>query len=53
MRAAQLKDLGIFDEVRAISVRKDEGCEELFEVLARYAAEGPHYFPDDAYTYMP
>ena len=53
VRAAQLKDLGIFDEVRAISVRKDEGCEELFEVLARYAAEGPHYFPDDAYTDMP
>ena len=53
VRAAQLKELGVFDQVRAISVRKDEGCEDLFEVLAGYAAEGPHYFPDDAYTDMP
>ena len=53
VRAAQLKELGVFDQVRAMSVRKDEGCEDLFEVLAGYAAEGPHYFPDDAYTDMP
>lgn len=53
VRAQQLNELGVFDQVRAISVKDDEGCEELFEVLAAYAQEGPHYFPEDAYTDMP
>lgn len=53
VRAAFLKELGVFEEVRGISVRSDEGCDELLELLARYAGEGPHYFPDDAYTDMP
>ena len=49
----RLEALGVFDKVAAISVREDEGCEELFGILAAYAVEGPHYFDDDAYTDMP
>ena len=52
-RKAMLKDLGLFDRVEGISVRADEGCEELFAILEGYGNEGPHYFPDDAYTDMP
>ena len=52
-RRAQLKALGRFDLVLDISVKEDRGCEELFEQLKPYGNEGPHYFPDDAYTDMP
>lgn len=52
-RMQELRALGVFDEVYAVSVRSGEGCEALFEVLARYAVEGPHYFDDDAYTDTP
>ena len=52
-RRQQLLDLGVFDQVYTLNVRADEGCEELFQVLERYAVEGPHYFDDDAYTDMP
>ena len=53
IRKKQLEDLGIFDIVTATSVRADEGCEELFDLLAKYAVEGPHFFPEDSYTDMP
>ena len=52
-RKAELKALGVFDEIHTISVRNKEGSEELFDALSRYAVEGPHYFDDDAYTDMP
>lgn len=52
-RKAELKALGVFDEIYTISVRNKEGGEELFDALRRYAVEGPHYFDDDAYTDMP
>ncbi len=52
-RKAELEALGVFDAVYPISVRDKENCEELFDVLGRYAVEGPHYFDDDAYTDMP
>lgn len=52
-RRAELAALGVFDEVYAVSVRADENCEALFDVLGRYEVEGPHYFDDDAYTDMP
>ena len=53
VRKQQIKDLGIFDVVMDTSVREDKGCEELFSVLEQYAVEGPHFFPEDAYTDMP
>ena len=52
-RKRELEALGIFDAVCPVSVRDNKNCEELFEVLGRYAVEGPHYFDDDAYTDMP
>ena len=51
-RTEQIRTLGVFDKVLAASVKADEGCESLFEVLAAYGVEGPHYFDDDAYTDM-
>ena len=52
-RKAELEGLGVFDQVCTVSVRDNRNCEELFEILGRYAVEGPHYFDDDAYTDMP
>lgn len=52
-RAEFLRSLELFDDVLALSVREDRGCEELLEKLAQYAVPSPHYFPDDAYTDMP
>ena len=52
-RKAELKALGVFDTVCTVSVRDNKNCEELFDILGRYAVEGPHYFDDDAYTDMP
>lgn len=53
VRVTQLRELAVFDDVRAISVQENEGCDELLAALLPYAVEGPHYFPDDAYTDMP
>lgn len=52
-RAEFLRSLELFDDVLALSVREDKGCEELLGKLAQYAVSSPHYFPDDAYTDMP
>ena len=52
-RKAELEALGVFDTVCTVSVRDNKNCEELFDILGRYAVEGPHYFDDDAYTDMP
>lgn len=52
-RMQHLQELGVFQSVVATSVKADEGCEALFELLAKYAQEGPHFFPEDAYTDMP
>ena len=52
-RKAELKTLGVFDDVYTVSVKDKKHCDELFDVLSRYAVEGPHYFEDDAYTDMP
>ena len=53
VRKAELKALGVFDDVYTVSVKDKKHCDELFDVLSRYAVEGPHYFEDDAYTDMP
>ena len=53
MRAQQLEELGVFDKILPVSVLRDEGCVEVLSQLALYAAPGPHYFPDDAFTDLP
>ena len=53
LRKKQLEQLGVFQTVVGISVKEDKHCEQLFELLQPYTVEGPHYFPEDAYTDMP
>ena len=53
IRKKQLEDLGIFRSITSLSVLNDENCDHIFNLLSEYAEEGPHYFPDDAYTDMP
>ena len=52
-RKQELEALGRFQAVYAISVRKNEACEDLFGILEKYAQKGPHYFDEDSYTDMP
>lgn len=52
-RKQEIEALGVFQQVVSISVAQDEGCEELFDLLKPFAVQGPHYFPEDAYTDMP
>lgn len=42
-----------FDEVVPISVLRNDGVEILLDKLGCYAADGPHFFDDDAYTDQP
>lgn len=53
VREEFLRGLGVFEHVLATSVYENEGCDGLLELLAQYAVESPHYFPEDAYTDMP
>lgn len=52
-RTEQLAAYNAFEKVVGISAKDDKGCDELLSLIAAYASEGPHYFPDDAYTDMP
>jgi GTP-binding protein Era len=52
-RKSEIAALGTFDVVLPMSAQEGTGCEELFAALDAYRADGPHYFPDDAYTDMP
>lgn len=52
-RIEELKALGCFKDVYAISVRENRDCDVLFQVLGQYAQRGPHYFDEDSYTDMP
>ncbi len=42
-----------FDAIIPISARTGEGLEDLQTEMAKYAAEGPHLFPDDMITDQP
>lgn len=52
-RTAFLEGLGVFGRVFCTSAADGAGCEALLNAMEEYAAESPHYFPDDAYTDMP
>ncbi|HIV86922.1 MAG TPA: GTPase Era [Candidatus Pygmaiobacter gallistercoris] len=52
-REAFLRELGVFDAILPVCAAKGEGIDALLALFDRYAAEGPHYFPDDAYTDLP
>ena len=42
-----------FDAVIPVSAKTGEGLEELMDEMEKYAAEGPHLFPDDMITDQP
>lgn len=48
-----IRSYGVFQKVLETSVAENKGLDELMEVLAAYGVDGPHYFPEDAYTDMP
>ncbi|MEG2053366.1 MAG: GTPase Era [Oscillospiraceae bacterium] len=48
-----INNLDTFEKVMETSAIEETGIEELLKLLENYAAEGPHYFPEDAYTDMP
>ncbi len=42
-----------FDEVIPISVLENDGLDLVMKAIDNFAAEGPHYFPDDTITDQP
>ncbi len=52
-RKEELSALSLFREVHTVSAETGEGCEALLLALSAFAEEGPHFFPDDAYTDQP
>ena len=42
-----------FDAIFPISAKTGDGLEELMAELEKYAAEGPHFFPEDMITDQP
>ena len=42
-----------FDAILPISAKTGDGLEELMAELDKYAAEGPHFFPEDMITDQP
>ncbi len=52
-RKEEIEAFGVFQTVVLASAGKDEGCEELFDLLSKYKVAGPHFFDADAYTDMP
>ena len=42
-----------FDAILPVSAKTGEGLEELMTEMEKYAAEGPHLFPDDMITDQP
>jgi len=52
-KIAAFSQLFDFEAVVPVSAMTGDGAEELLEEISEYAAEGPHYFPDDAMTDQP
>lgn len=52
-KISEYTELYSFDEVLPVSVIEKDGIDTLMEILRKYAADGPHFFPDDAITDQP
>lgn len=50
---AEYASLGDFDAVIPVSALKKDGLDIILEQLKKYAAIGPHYFPDGKFTDQP
>ena len=52
-KLAEFSEVFEFDEIIPISAKTGDGVDILMYALGRYASEGPHFFPDDAFTDQP
>ena len=52
-KLADFSEVFEFDEIIPISAKTGDGVDILMDALGRYASEGPHFFPDDAFTDQP
>lgn len=50
---AALKGLFPFSASFCVSAKNGDGCDALLSAVARYGADGEHFFPDDTLTDMP
>ena len=53
LKIAEFSALYDFRSVIPISVVRNDGIDIVWEETKKYAAEGPHYFPDDSFTDQP
>ena len=52
-KLADYSKLYDFAEIIPVSVLEKDGLELVMQAISRFAAEGPHYFPDDMLTDQP
>ena len=50
---ARYAEIHTFDAIVPISAKKGDGIDDLLREFEKYAAEGPHLFPDDVVTDQP
>lgn len=53
LKIAEFSALYDFKSIIPISVVRNDGIDIVWEETKKYAAEGPHYFPDDSFTDQP
>lgn len=53
VKIAEVMKLYDFAEIIPISVSENDGVDIVKETAAKYATEGPHYFPDEKFTDQP
>lgn len=53
VKIAEVMKLYDFSEIIPISVSENDGVDIVKETAAKYATEGPHYFPDEKFTDQP
>lgn len=50
---AQAGELYDFDEIIPVSVKENDGIDDVRAAISRYAEEAPHFFPDELLTDQP
>ncbi|MBP0963822.1 MAG: GTPase Era [Oscillospiraceae bacterium] len=53
VKIAEVMKLYDFAEIIPISVAENDGVDIVKQTAAKYATEGPHYFPDEKFTDQP
>lgn len=52
-KLAEYSSIYDFAEVIPVSVTQADGLDTVLQCIEKYAAEGPHFFPDDKFTDQP